>query len=79
MKKNNYEELIGKKLVENYNHRHYPRLVNKSKIFAVEVHKYILFEKFKSELNEKKILKDRKRLMNIRMCHHTLTRLKLIF
>ena len=62
LKKNNYEELIGKKLVENYNHRHYPRLVNKSKIFAVEVHKYILFEKFKSELNEKKILKDRKKI-----------------
>ena len=32
-------------------HRHYPRLIKKNKIAAVEIHKEFLIEKYRNEFN----------------------------
>ena len=55
--KNNYYQ--PNDLLENYpDHRHYPRLINKNNIAAVEIHKELTIPKYRSEFNYKTFKND---------------------
>lgn len=62
IKKNNYRKIDGFLSKE---HRHYPKLVKKGKIAALEIHKELLIEKHTEEFNYEIVKKDLIILKNV--------------